>query len=348
MEEIMIRIRGPYDMHVHLRDGEMLKNVIPYTANLFVGGVIMGNLQKPVVTAEDAVNYKRQIMEQAPDFNPIMTVMLTTGTTPKVLEKAFMAGVRVLKYIPGNASTNSKEGVPLEDLHYYYDVLEMAQRLGMFFSGHWELPCDENGMVIPELEREVRAIVYLKAVVRKFPALRIIVEHATTCEMIKYVKKAPANVAATLTVHHAMLIYSDVCNKKGEIVNSFNYCKPIAKRADDRKAVIEAMVSGNPKFFFGSDSAPHYLWKKTDNPPAAGIFTAPVALSLLCQIFERNGQLDKLENFVSVYGPEFYGLPVSERRLLIIKRDFFPASILNDVKVFKGEEMLEWVVSERN
>jgi len=337
-----IIIRCPDDMHFHPRTGEMLGLVLPATSRVFHRGVVMGNLPKPVETADDAEQFRGEIFGVDPRFNPIMTIMLTRRTTPQIVEEAFVGGVRALKFIPNNASTNSEEGVALTELRNFYPVLETAEKLGMIFSGHWESPFDKDGTPLAEIWREVQAICFLESIVKLFPKLKIVVEHATTHEIIEFVKGAPQNVGATLTVHHAVLNYCDVCDSEGKICSPDNYCKPIAKSEEDRIAIIRAMTSGNQKFFFGSDSAPHPMSAKEKTPPAAGIFTAPVALPLLCEIFEKNSALSRLEDFVSRFGAEFYGLPLNEGEITLRRNPWTVPDYLGLVHIFRGGQVLNW------
>jgi dihydroorotase len=340
-----IIIRRPDDMHFHPRTGEMLKNVLLCTSKVFPRGVVMGNLPKPVTTADDAQMYRAEIYCVDPNFSPIMTIMLTKSTTPQIVKEAFGRGVRVLKYIPNNVSTNSEEGVALTELHNFYPVLKTAKKLGMIFSGHWESPLDESGAPLPEIEREIYAIPFLQEIVRHFPNLKVVVEHATTRKMIQYVESAPKSVGATLTVHHAILNYGSVFDYEGKLRSPDSYCKPIAKSVSDMLAVIEAMTSGNPKFFFGSDSAPHPRSAKEKVPPAAGIFTAPVALPLLCELFQQNNALFKLENFVSRFGAEFYGLPLNEGEIILRRESWEVPNYLGDVRIFRGGHVISWRVA---
>jgi len=345
---IPIRIRRPDDMHFHPRSGRMLQIVLPYTSKVFSRAVAMGNLLRPVVTADDAAVYQREILLNVDDyFTPIMTIMLTKQTTPEIISEAFRGGIRVLKYIPNNVSTNSENGVVLTELQNYYPVLKKVEELGMVFSGHWESPFDKKGIAVPEMAREVEAIRFLDWVVESFPRLKVVVEHASTERMIEYVKEAPGNVGATLTVHHAILVYSDVCDDTDKIYNPHHYCKPIAKSPSDRDAVIKAMISGNPKFFFGSDSAPHPLSAKEKIFPSAGIFTAPVALPLLCGLFEENKALSQLEDFVARFGAEFYGLPLNDDKVVLSKKIWTVPECIEDIHIFKGGERLNWYVENR-
>lgn len=343
---ISITIRKPDDMHVHFREGQMMINIMPFTTSVFARAVVMGNLPTPIRTDEDVEWYKPVIKKQAPDFEPIMSIMLINRTTPGIIKDAHRAGAKVLKLIPGNTSTNSAEGVPLENLTEFYPALETVRDLDMIFSGHWELsimPFDK--IEIPELERETAALPYLGKLVNDIPGLKIVVEHVSTRSMIEFVEQAPENVAATITIHHAILSSKDVLGKDGKIANPHHYCKPIAKAKTDRQATVEAMVSNNPKFFFGSDSAPHLIAKKECDNPAAGIFTAPIALPLLCEIFEAQKSLDKLEDFVSKFGARRYGLDLNEERITIRRDNWTVPDQYKGIKLFMGGKRLHWRVA---
>ena len=338
-----ITIIKPDDMHTHLREGAMLKNVVKHS-NSFGKVVVMGNLTKPVITGQDIKNYKKEISKYNPKFKPIMAVMLVQSTTPEILKKVYDAGAKLLKLIPGGTSTNSSQGVRFEAVYKYYSVLEMAQKLNMVLSIHAELDQDANGKNIAEKSREKAAIPYLRQIVKDFPKLKIVIEHVTTKEMIDFIKKAPQNVAATITVHHATITQNDVFDSKGEVKDAFNYCKPVAKSEQNRQAVIGAMTSGNPKFFFGSDSAPHPLNKKTGKRPAAGIFSAPVAIQLLCQIFDKANKIDYLEDFTSRFGAEFYGLPVNKERIEIIKKEWTIPNKYNNIVPFWAGQRIKFLI----
>ncbi|MFA6394153.1 MAG: dihydroorotase [Patescibacteria group bacterium] len=343
-----ITIRKPDDFHVHLRGGEMLKNVIHATDGVFARALVMGNLPEPIAKAEDVINYRNEIIAcAAPGFQPIMAIMLVNKTTPEIVETAYReAGIRVLKLIPGNTSTGSDQGVSFHELQKYYPVLEKARELGMIFSVHFELAIEPDGAAIPMVLREQRALPFLKKLIKNFPDLKIVVEHASNRETIELVKGSGPNVAAGLTYHHAVITTEDVLDGKGEVINAFNLCMPVAKSEDDRRAVISAMTSGNSRFFFGSDSAPHPLYKKQSENPPAGIFTAPVILPGLTEIFEAEGKLENLENFVSRFGAEFYSLPLNTGSVELIKEDWVAPEMVGNVKVFRGGEILKWRITE--
>lgn len=340
-------ITKPFDAHCHLREGRTLKNIIDFTAKHFGRAVVMGNLKPPIVSWQDAIEYRASILKCWPNgFEPIMTIMLTKQTGPEIVRRAAEKGIRVLKYIPEGVSTNSEQSVPLEKLPDYYPVLEVAQDNNMIFSGHWESLRDLGGRELHDLDRETAAIPMLSRTVNDFPRLRIVVEHASTMEMINYVKGSTSRVGCTLTIHHATLSYHDVCDHAGKIYNPHHYCKPILKSEQDRLAVLRAMLSGDPHFFFGSDSAPHLKSAKQKNPPPAGIFSAPVVLALLAKLFETRDKLDKLANFICTFGLNFYGLPQSTEAIEIIKRSWFVPEEYNGIVPLMAGKTLHWQVAE--
>jgi len=341
-----LKIRKPDDFHCHLRRGEVLASVAQFTAQQFRRAVAMPNTIPPIETAEDAEAYRKEITGVCgAGFEPIMAIMLTRRTTPKIVSEAGKHGVKILKYIPRGVSVNSEESIALKELPTFYPVLKAVQEAGMIFSGHWESLLDHDGRQLPEIDREPMAIFFLDAVVRAFPELKIVIEHASTESMIEYVKyRYPKNVGVTLTVHHALLTYDDVCDAAGNIINPHNYCKPIAKRRFDMEAVVDAMTSGDPRFFFGSDNAPHPLSAKKKIPPTAGIFN-PFALPLLAQIFEERNALSQLENFVSKFGADFYGLPLNSGTIELIMKSWTVPEEYSGIVPFMAGQTLLWQVA---
>lgn len=340
-----IEIPKVFDAHCHFRQGGLLTNVLPFSSEFCKYAVAMGNTQGPIECGEDVEKYRNNILQYSHNksFKPIMTVMLTRGMTPEKLEIAYAAGAKVLKWIPGGASTNSSDGVPLWDIEKYYPALETARRLGMVFAVHWELTHDHmTGEEIPELEREERAIPYFKMVTRDFVGLKITVEHVTTSSLIQAVKDAPGRVAGTITAHHIFLTMEDVIDPEGYIVNPLNYCKPIAKTEKDRDAIRGVVLSGDEKFFFGSDSAPHLSWSKKGFSPAAGIFSAPVMIPLLVHFFDDCGRFDLLPNFTSGFAGDFYELPGSEDKIKLHKQEWTIPDNFEGIPIFMGGQQLNW------
>ncbi|MEI7451960.1 MAG: hypothetical protein WCK37_02005 [Candidatus Falkowbacteria bacterium] len=338
----------PIDLHVHGRTGLILESVIPYTYNNFDSAVMMGNLAEPdgpTDSLEKVITYRNEIMSHVPKnnpFKPIMTVMLTRSLTPEKLHDAATVA-RVLKFIPGATSTNSSGGISFFELKKsYYPVLKMAEKIGMIFSVHAELIKDSFGRDIPELEREAAAIPFMEDIVHKFPRLKIVFEHVSSRAACDFVKACPDNVAATITLHHLILSKEDVFNTNGEVDNIFNYCKPPAKKVSDREAILKVAFSGHKKFFFGSDSAPHPISAKLNNG-AAGVFTAPILVEKLVEIFAKANKLDKLEKFMSINGRKFYGLPIPDQRIEFTKIEHEHANEVNGIRIFNCDfRKLQW------
>jgi dihydroorotase len=344
--------RKPYNMHVHFRTGPTLIDVLPFTSIAFAGAVPMGNTF--VTGPDDVTRYRREIMAHAHrGFNPIMSIMLVNKTTPKIVEESFLAGARVLKWIPGGTSTNSDDGVALSDMKKYYPVFAKAESLGMIVSVHWELVKDFLGKEIPMLYREEAAIPFFIQLATDFPGLKIIAEHVTTKKMVETVEKLynmGCNVAATITSHHPVITYHDVCDADGNVFNPLNYCLPIAKLEEDRLAIRKAMVSGKPYYFYGGDSAPHQtFWKSlkllNGKSPRAGIFSAPIEIPQQLETFEEEGALDKFQDFHSVFGPQFYGIPLSKETLTVKKETWRVPYEYKGIPIFRGGEELSWQIA---
>ena len=349
MSATKLKILKGYDFHCHFRR-PVVKTAVELTAECFCGAVAMGNTDPPIAIADDALLYEREIRAALPfgcAFQPIMTIMLTKMTTPQIVIDAARRGIKVVKYIPEGVSVNSKESVALEKLSDYFPVLEAMQENDMVFSGHWESLHDSKGRELEELDREEAAIPFLDKVVKTFPTLRIVAEHASTKKLIDYVRQSPLNLRATLTMHHALLTFCNVCSEPGVITNPYNYCKPIAKTEEDRQAVERAMVSGDPHFFPGSDMAPHPLSAKQKIPPVAGIFCpGKIFVPLMLEIFLANNALQNLSNFYENFGAEFYGLPKSLESLELTQEDWTVPPEYDGIVPFMAGQTLHWKVAD--
>jgi len=332
-------IRKPDDFHCHLRDGNMLECVIGFTARQFKRAVVMPNLKPPILTARDAAKYRAAIIGYRPNgFEPLMTIQITDCTTPAMVHEAADSGVVAGKVYPFGVTTNSQNGV--SDFSRLRPIWQEMENLGMLVLFHGEDPSPEAVC----LHREKLFLPTLFGIASGFPGLKIVLEHITTRDAVEFVARLPENVAATITAHHLLLTIDDVI---GELIQPHNFCKPIAKLPDDRKALLEAATSGNPKFFFGSDSAPHFIENKECGQGCAGVFSAPVALPLLAQIFEQQGMLEKLEDFVSVFGARFYGLPRNTETIKLAREDWQAAHVCNGVVVpFLAGKILHWRVAD--
>ena len=301
-----LTIRRPDDWHVHLRDGDMLKTVAPYTARQFARAIVMPNLVPPIISVDAAAGYRDRIIAAAGSgFTPLMTCYLTDDVDPDELERGYKEGVWIAaKLYPAGATTNSSSGVT--DIRNIYPALERMQQIGMVFCIHGEVT--DPGVDV--FDREAVFIDrILTPLVRDFPQLKMVLEHITTQQAAEYVAGAPATVAATVTPQHLML------NRNALFQGGLRphaYCLPVIKREEHRLAVRSAAVSGSSKFFLGTDSAPHAREAKESDCGCAGIFNSPYALEAYAQVFDEEGALDKFEAFASLNGPAFYGLPVNQ------------------------------------
>ncbi|MEC8427074.1 MAG: dihydroorotase, partial [Pseudomonadota bacterium] len=294
----------PDDWHIHLRDGEALSTTVTDAARSFSRAIVMPNLVPPVLNAAQAMEYKSRIAAHIPSgsgFDPLMVLYLTDNTTPEMIAEAHDAGVIACKLYPAGATTNSDSGVT--DIANVYPALEAMQKHGMKFLLHGEV----TDSSIDIFDREKAFIDKTLSVLAKdFPSLKMVMEHITTRDAAEFVESASDNIAATITAHH--LLYNRNHMLAGGIRPHY-YCLPILKRSTHQEALIKAATSGNPSFFLGTDSAPHAKDKKEAACGCAGSYTAYHAIELYAEVFEDAGALDKLEDFASHFGPDFYGLP---------------------------------------
>lgn len=321
-----LTIRRPDDWHLHLRDGDMLQAVAPETARDFARAIIMPNLVPPVVTSADATAYRDRILAALPagaDFTPLMTLYLTETTDPADLAAAYTSGlITAVKLYPAGATTNSASGV--KNIENAMHILEKMADIGCPLCIHGEVT-DSH---IDIFDREA---VFIETVLdplrNRLPDLKIISEHITTKNGVDYVKSADKNLAATITTHHLIINRNHIL--AGGIRPHY-YCLPVAKREEHRRALVEAATSGDPRFFLGTDSAPHTDPNKLMDCGCAGVFSATNTMSCLAHVFEAEGKLENLEAFTSLNGPAHYGLPANEATLTLTKQDTpveFPAKI---------------------
>jgi dihydroorotase len=311
-----ITIRRPDDWHLHLRDGAMLRAVLPETARHFARAIVMPNLVPPVVTLAEAEAYRARILAALPAnmaFEPLMTLYLTEGTDPKDVARAHASGsVKAVKLYPAGATTNSASGV--RDLAKVMPVLEKMAEIGLPLCTHGEV-------TDPEVDIFDREAVFIDTVLaplrQRLPELRIVMEHITTEEGAAYASEGSENLAATITTHHLIINRNHIL--AGGIRPHY-YCLPVAKREKHRLALRTAATSGSPRYFLGTDSAPHVDALKEHACGCAGCFTATNTLSLLADVFDEEAALDRLEGFTSLHGPAFYRLPVNEGTLRLEKR----------------------------
>ncbi len=339
-----LTLTRPDDWHVHLRDDAMLAAVLPDTARQFARAIVMPNLRPPVRTLADAQAYRARILAALPAgmrFEPLMTLYLTDNTDPAEVARAQASGiVHAVKYYPAGATTNSDSGVT--DIRKVDAVLEVIQETGMPLLLHGEV-------TDPEVDVFDREAVFIDRILtpllQRYPDLKVVLEHITTRQAAEFVAAAPAKVAATITAHH--LLYNRNAMFQGGMRPHY-YCLPVLKRETHRHALVAAATSGNPKFFLGTDSAPHAKSAKETACGCAGIYSAHAALELYAEAFDQAGALDRLEAFASFHGPDFYGLPRNTGQVTLVRETVpvgadHPAGIVP----LRAGETLAWRLLDR-
>jgi dihydroorotase len=334
-----LTIRRPDDWHVHLRDGDMLGLVAPYTARKFARAIIMPNLVPPVTTPELAAGYRARIIEAAGvGFTPLMTCYLTDEINPDEVERGHRENIWIAaKLYPAGATTNSASGVT--DIRNIYPVLERMEKIGMVLCVHGEV-------TDPQVDVFDREAVFIDRVlsrlVQDFPGLKIVLEHVTTADGADFVAEAPETVAATVTPHHLVI------NRNALFAGGLRphaYCLPVAKREEHRLAIRKAATAGSSKFFLGTDSAPHARHAKESACGCAGIFNAPFALESYATVFEEEDALNQFEAFASINGARFYGLPVNEDTVTLVRTRQQVPDEISGLVPFQSGETLPWTLA---
>ena len=337
-----LTLRRPDDWHVHLRDGAMLASVVNYTARQFARAIVMPNLKPPITSVEMGRSYRERILaavEPGLSFTPLMTIYLTDHAHPTVICDGFAAGVfTAAKMYPAHATTNSSAGVT--DVANIRPALEAMQRIGMPLLIHGEVTDRQVDIFDREAVFIDRILIPL---VRDFPMLKVVLEHITTRDAVQFVESSAGRIAATITPHH-LEINRNAMFDGG--IRPHLYCLPIVKREVHRLALRQAAISGNPRFFLGTDSAPHAVGAKESSCGCAGIFNAPYALESYAKVFAEENALDRLENFASVHGPQFYGMPLNAEHVVL---EQVPVQVPEAIEtpaarvvVFHGGSTLAW------
>jgi dihydroorotase len=313
-----ITLRRPDDFHAHLRDGPAMADVLAHTARQFGRAIVMPNLKPPIVTTAQALHYRERILGELPDdspFEPLMTLYLTDDTPPEEISRAKLSGrVHGVKLYPAGATTHSDAGVTR--LSRCFRTLERMEEIGFPLLVHGE----STDPAIDVFDREKAFLEEtLGPALERFPNLKVVLEHITTRDAAQFVEVTGANVAATITAHH-LLMNRNALFMGG--IRPHHYCLPVLKREEHREALVEAATSGNPKFFLGTDSAPHARPTKETGCGCAGIYTAHAAIELYAIAFEEAGALDRLEGFASVFGAQFYGLPASRDTITLVREEW--------------------------
>lgn len=331
-------LQNPLDMHLHLREGIILENVLRYSANPFIGGVVMPNLSIPVTTPELALSYRSQITSLCDDFDVISTLYITPRLNKQTLQDAKDLGIKILKLYPKGATTNSQNGLDSILDSSTLEIFSLAQDMGFILSIHAE----SAGF---SMDREFEFLEVIEEIATNYPKLKIIIEHLSDHRSIEIVEKYP-NVYATLTLHHITLTLDDLL---GGGLNPHLFCKPILKTPKDRDALLSLALSAHPKVSFGSDSAPHLLSRKLASPASAGIFSSPCLLEQLVELFESHNALDKLQAFISDNAIKNYELtPKINKTIDFIKQEqSVPAYIpvgKDGIVPLNADKSLQWSI----
>ncbi|MEI6719152.1 MAG: dihydroorotase [Betaproteobacteria bacterium] len=337
-----ITLTRPDDWHLHLREGDSLASVLPHTARCFGRAIVMPNLKSPITTTKRALDYRELILAALPEnsrFEPLMTLYLTDDTPPEEIARAKLSGrIHGVKLYPAGATTHSDAGVTR--LSRCFHTLEKMQEVGIPLLIHGEVTDPE----IDIFDREKAFLeMTLGPLVERFPDLKVVIEHITTRDAVQYVEVTGPNIGATITAHH-LLMNRNALFLGG--IRPHNYCLPVLKREEHREALVEAAISGNPKFFLGTDSAPHAKHTKEAACGCAGLYTAHAAIELYASAFEEAHALDKLEGFASFHGADFYGLPRNKDRITLVRKEWrVPDSYKfgeHEVVPMRAGESLAW------
>ncbi len=337
-----LTITRPDDWHLHLRDGDVLKDIVPHTARRFARAIVMPNLKPPVTTTAMAMEYRQRILDAVPEnqaFQPLMTLYLTESTSADEIRAAKASGaVKAVKYYPAGATTNSESGV--SDLSRVYPLLEVMAEQQLPLLVHGEVVDSRVDVFDREavfIERE------LLPLLRAIPGLKVVFEHITTRDAVQLVMETPDNLGATITPQH-LLMNRNAIFKGG--INPHHYCLPVLKREEHRQALVQAATSGDPRFFLGTDSAPHARHAKESDCGCAGMYSAHAAIEFYAQAFDEAGSLDKLEAFAAFHGADFYALPRNSAQITLVRESWKVQETLrfgdDELVPLGAGEMLPW------
>ncbi|OOV86844.1 dihydroorotase [Oceanospirillum linum] len=333
-----LTIQTPDDWHLHLRDADMLPETVPATARCFKRAIVMPNLVPPVTTAEMAMAYRQRILDARPagsKFEPLMTLFLTNSTSAQDIMDAKAAGIVAAKLYPAGATTNSSAAV--KQLEAMYPIFDVMQQQGMLLLVHGEVTDHHIDIFDREKEFIDQKMVHI---VNNFPNLKVVFEHITTGDAAQFVQEAGDNIAATITPQHLLLNRNDLLVGG---VRPHNFCLPVLKRNTHQQALRAAVKTGSPKFFLGTDSAPHAKEAKENACGCAGCYSAWSAIELYAHVFEDLGALDKLEGFASHHGPDFYGLPRNEGTITLVREDW---TIPGEIELPSGKPIVPFFAGE--
>jgi len=328
-------LRRPDDFHVHLRQDADLPLYAREAERRFARVLVMPNLAPPVIQASDVVAYRSAIQSAAPSLEPLMAFKLLPRHTPRQLLDLRSAGAIAGKVYPEGVTTNSEDGI--QDLRQLWPLMEALEDAHLVVCCHGEKPG------VFSLDREEKFLEEFSETALRYPGVRLVLEHISTAAAVGRVAELGPNVAATITLHHLEITLDDVV---GGMLKPHLFCKPLAKRPEDREALRQAAFSGNPKFFYGTDSAPHHKGRKECASGCAGVYSMPVALEGLVAVFDGAGQLDRLEDFCASYGADFYGLSRSTESVTLVREDWRVPELVDGVVPYRAGEVMAWKIDD--
>jgi len=329
-----LNIIKPDDFHNHLRQGELMSHLVKETANVFQRTLVMPNTIPPITTPEQLNTYREELKAIGTDLEFLMTFKIMSDADPNSISELKKSGAIAAKYYPQGVTTHSEDGI--KSIQEVFPIFEALQAEDLVLCIHGELPGAD------ELTAEHEFLPCLQEINQNFPNLRIVFEHTSSKAAVELINELPEQVAATITVHHLYLTHQDVYSSNGLVPQ--NFCKPIAKTEKDQKALIDAVTSSNPKYFFGTDSAAHPKADKKGDKIKPGVYTTPVALPLLTQLFDEANRLNMLENFTSKFGADFYQLPYNSSQLSLTQEEWTVPAEYFGVIPLKAKESLNWQV----
>lgn len=332
--------------HAHPRQDELLAVVYKYF-NIYGRVLCMGNTDPLIETADDAFMYRKKILSHDVSFEPVMCIMLTNDTTPEMIYEAARRGIKFVKFIPVGTSQGAVKGLRIDDFKELYRIFSAVEECGMHLLIHAEFISFRGGEEIHFLKREELALQIIAVYRFRFPLMKITIEHASTRKMIEFIKEGNKDyLRATLTPQHALLTYFDVFDSDDKMINPFNYCLPVVKTEDDRQAVREAMTSGDPRFFAGTDAAPHWKWKKESDNPPPGIFFGASEFLQYFKVFEAMGELERFEDFTSRFGAEYYAFPLNVKQITIVEEERTSPVEEDGIRFCLGGEKMNFQIIE--
>ena len=333
--------------HIHPRQDELMDAIIHHFS-IYGRALCMGNTKPLIETPDGALLYRSDILSRKVLFKPVMCIMLTQDTTPEMIYEAARKGIKFVKFIPVGTSYGASRGLRLDDFDSLFKIFVAIEDAGLHLLVHAELISSHSGTEIHLIDREEAAIPIIDRYHKLFSGMKITVEHASTAKMINFIRSCSGNVRATLTPQHALMTYDDVFDSCDNMINPYNYCLPVLKREADRLAVAQVMVSGDERFFAGTDAAPHWAYQKDSDSPPAGIFFGSTECLQYLKVFKEASAISRFEDFTSRFGAETYGFSLNTGTITVVQEEWITPIQENGIRFCMGGELLNYKIVEVN